>query len=37
MVKFKGEDTIKLNIKDDNRKVHSIIIKNVNYVPGDPI
>ena len=37
MIKFRGEKTFKCKIEDDDRKVHSIIIHNVNYFPESPI
>ena len=37
MIKFRREVTLKWNIEDNDRNVHSVIIHNVNYLPESPI
>ena len=33
LVKVRGDETVKCKIEDDDGKIHSIIIHNVNYLP----
>ena len=37
MIKVRGEGIVKWKIEDNDRKINSIIIQNVNYIPEYPI
>ena len=37
VIKVRGEGAVKWKIEDDDGKIYSIIIHNVNYVPEAPI